>query len=234
MVWRCCKRILEEHVWTGGFEVYIPRHFEETRTEVLHELIRAHPLGTLVTMTDAGLEANHIPFVLVPEPAPLGTLGGHVARANAVWKEFRPDVEALVIFQGPHSYITPTWYPSKQQSGEVVPTWNYAVVHARGLLRVIEDPDWLARHLHSLTDEHEAGRAAPWRVTDAPAAYVEKLTRAIVGIEISITRLLGKWKVSQNRSKADRGGVVDGLRQEGSGDAKAMADLVQMRSLNNS
>lgn len=207
--------------------MYVPKHFEESRVDVLHELIRAHPFGALITLTAAGLEANHIPLVLDPEPTPFGVLHGHVARANPLWHEFQSEVEALVLFQGPHAYISPDWYPSKQEAGKAVPTWNYAVVHAQGPLRVVEDPVWLRSHLEALTDHHEAGRDTPWQVADAPVDFLEKLMSAVVGIEIPITRLFGKWKVSQNRSVADREGVVKGLLQEGHADAAAMAQFVR-------
>jgi transcriptional regulator len=207
--------------------MYIPSQFSETRVEVLHELIRAHPFGTVVTLTDAGLEANHVPFVLEPSPQPLGTLRGHVARANPLWREFRPEIEALVIFQGPHAYVSPGWYPTKQETGKVVPTWNYAVVHARGPLRVVEDAAWLRDQIEALTDRQEAGRDERWRVSDAPADFIDRMMGAIVGIEISVESLVGKWKVSQNRPAVDREGVIDGLTGAGTDEALAMARLVR-------
>jgi transcriptional regulator len=207
--------------------MYLPKHFEETRIEVLHELIRAHPLAALVTLAAGALEANHIPFEIDPGPAPFGTLRGHVARANPVWRDFSPGVDALVIFQGPGTYVSPSWYASKQEGGKVVPTWNYAVVHAYGPLRVIDDAGWLRAFVEKLTNRHEAGRAAPWKVTDAPSDYVDKMVTAIVGIEVPIARLAGKWKVSQNRPARDREGVVAGLLQETGDAATAMAELVR-------
>jgi transcriptional regulator len=208
--------------------MYIPAHFEETRTDVLHGLITAHPLGTLVTLSAGGLTANHIPFELVTDAGSVGTLRAHVARANPVWKEFSRDVDALIIFQGPHAYITPTWYvETKPATGKVVPTWNYCVVHAHGPLRVIEDRDWLRAQLEQLVRRHESSRSAPWEISDAPADFIEKQLSAIVGIEIPIARLIGKWKVSQNRNDADRAGIVEGLRHETHPDALAMANLVE-------
>lgn len=210
--------------------MYTPAHFEETRPEVMHGLITAHPLGTLVTLTPAGLEANPIPFDLVAptSSAPRGLLRAHVARANPVWRDASRDVEALVIFQGPQSYISPSWYTdTKPVTGKVVPTWNYCVVHARGALRVIDDRDWLRAQLDQLVRRHESSRAAPWQLADAPADFIEKQLAAIVGIEIGITRLAGKWKLSQNRNAADRAGVVAGLRGEARADAAVMADLMQ-------
>ncbi|MCX7961038.1 MAG: FMN-binding negative transcriptional regulator [Burkholderiales bacterium] len=207
--------------------MYLPDHFAETRVAVLHALIRAFPLGTLVTLGPEGPEANHIPFELDPAPAPFGTLRAHVARANPLWRGLSREPRALAIFQGPQAYVSPSWYPSKREHGKVVPTWNYAVVHARGTLRAIEDRAWLRALVERLTDRHEAGRAAPWTVGDAPADYVERMLEAIVGVELTVTSLAGKWKASQNRTAADRAGVVDGLRGEGSDAAAAMAELVR-------
>lgn len=207
--------------------MYLPRHFEETRVEVLHALIREYPLGTLVTLGADGLNANHIPIEIDPEPAPFGTLRGHVARANPVWRDSIADVEALVVFQGPTAYVSPSWYPSKRETGKVVPTYNYAVVHAYGRLCSIEDPAWLRRFVERLTGRFESGRAEPWQVADAPESYIDAQLRAIVGIEIPITRLLGKWKVSQNRSALDRAGVVDGLKGNANPDAAEIARLVE-------
>ena len=207
--------------------MYLPRHFEETRVEVLHALIREHPLGTLVTLGADGLSANHIPIEVDPEPAPFGTLRGHVARANPVWRDSVADVAALVVFQGPSTYVSPSWYPSKRETGKVVPTYNYVVVHAYGHLRSIEDPVWLRHLVERLTARFEADRAEPWQVADAPASFIDAQLRAIVGLEIPITRLLGKWKVSQNRSAPDRAGVVHGLRASVDSDAATIARLVE-------
>ena len=192
--------------------MYLPAHFEERRTEVLHALIRSHSLGTLVTLNDAGeLQADPIPFLIDPEPLAHGTLRGHVARANPLWRATRTEVDALVIFQGPQSYVSPGWYPSKAEHGKVVPTWNYIVVQARGRLRAIDDAVWLHGLVARLTDRFESSRPAPWGVGDAPPDYIATMLRAIVGIEIQITSLVGKWKVSQNRNAADRDGVAAGL-----------------------
>jgi transcriptional regulator len=206
--------------------MYLPRHFEEQRPEVLRQLIEAHPLGELITFGSNGLAADHVPMEFDPEPLPLGTLRCHVARANPLWREHRKDVEALVVFQGPSAYISPSWYPSKRETGKVVPTYNYAVVHAYGTLQVIDDPVWLLALVDRLTRRHEAALPSPWNVADAPEDYVQSMLRAIVGIEIQVSRLLGKWKISQNRGLADRGGVARGL--EKTGDAGAdMARLVE-------
>lgn len=206
--------------------MYLPKHHEESNLAVLHKLIEAHPLGTWVTQAAGELVANHIPFLLDTSRGEYGTLTAHVARANPVWQSFAEASESLVIFQGPECYITPSWYPSKQAHGKAVPTWNYAVVHARGLPRVIEDRDWLQRHLAQLTDTHEAGQTAPWKLSDAPPDFIERMLDAVVGIEIPISNLVGKWKVSQNRPLADRIGVVEGLSQRAGADDKEMAALV--------
>jgi transcriptional regulator len=202
--------------------MYLPKHFEETRAEVLHALIRTQPLGLLVTLDDAGLQANPVPFVLDIDPAGgPGILRAHVARANPLWRDTRTEVEALVVFQGPQAYVSPGWYPSKAEHGKVVPTWNYVTVQARGTLRAIDDAAWVHAFVTRLTTTHEAVQARPWAVGDAPRDYIDTMTRAIVGIEIALTALTGKWKVSQNRSAADRAGVVRGLAAAGLADAAA-------------
>src|SRR5438105_9271545 len=177
--------------------MYIPQPFEETDPSVLHTLIRTHPLGTWVTQADGELVAEHVPFLLDATRGEHGTLMAHVARSNPAWQAFSTSVDSLVVFQGPQAYITPSWYPSKHATGKAVPTWNYAVVHAHGRPRAIEDREWLLRFLKQLTDVHEADHALPWKVDDAPAKYIERLLESIVGIEIPVTRLVGKWKVSQ-------------------------------------
>ena len=207
--------------------MHIPKHHEESRVDTLHALIQAHSLGTWVTAGNDELIANHIPFVLDATRGDLGTLVGHVARENPVWHSFSRTVHSVVIFQGPQAYITPSWYPSKQAHGKAVPTWNYAVVHAHGLPRAIREKDWLLAHLNQLTDTHEAAQAAPWRVADAPPDFVHRLLDAIVGIEIPISRLEGKWKVSQNRPEADQRGIVAGLVARDDAQSAAMASLVE-------
>ena len=210
--------------------MYLPGHFEETRIDTLHQLIRARPLATIVTLGSAGLNANHIPFELSAEPAPLGTLRGHVARANPLWRDFSENIDALIIFHGPQAYVSPSWYPTKQATGEVVPTYNYIVVHAYGRLEIIDDPRWLGGLVTRLTERFEAARAEPWHVTDAPDGFIENQLRGIVGIEIVISKLLGKWKASQNRPVVDREGVVKGLSESNDADSLALAELVRERS----
>ena len=208
--------------------MYLPKHFANHEVDTLHALIQAQPLATLINYSAEGLDANHIPLILCPQPlpqSPLGTLAGHVARANPLWKQ-AGETEVLAVFQGPQAYISPSWYPSKQVDGKVVPTWNYAVVHAHGKLRAIEDPTWLRAHLEAATALRESAFANPWRLTDAPRDYLDKMLAAEVGIEITITQLVGKNKISQNQPPNNRLGVVEGLRAQNTPTACAMADLV--------
>lgn len=207
--------------------MYIPKFNEETRLPVLDQLMRSHPLAALVTMGSSGLFATHLPVVLHRESESHAVLRGHLSRANRQWREFDAAVSALAIFTGPEHYITPAWYPEKAVSGKVVPTWNYAVVHAYGTLRIIEDPAWLLTHLNSLTDTHEAAFESPWSVADAPADYVESIAKGIVGIELTIERLEGKWKVSQNQTGQTRASVVEGLSGLDTEASLAMRDLVR-------
>ncbi|KAF0163051.1 MAG: transcriptional regulator [Rhodocyclaceae bacterium] len=206
--------------------MYLPAQFEENRTEVLRELMAGHPFATLVTLGDEGLTANHLPLHLEPEIGPFGALQGHVARANPLWQK-AADTEVLVIFHGPQTYVTPSWYETKREHGRAVPTWNYVVVHARGRLRAIDDPIWVREQLETLVTHHEDGFAEPWEIDDAPPDYIDKMLTAIVGIEIVISELRGKWKISQNQPPANRAGVVAGLHEQGTADALAMADLVE-------
>lgn len=213
--------------------MYQPPHFREDDLAVQHGLIRARPLGTLVTVgSDGALSANPVPFLLDPptDAAPFGTLRAHLARANPQWRDLLDGTrEALAVFQDVDGYVTPSWYATKRDHGRVVPTWNYAAVHAWGRPRVVEGRAWLARQVADLTALHEAGRPEPWSVTDAPAPFVEGQLKGIVGIELPIARIEGKWKVSQNRPGPDRAGVVAGLHAEGGEAASAMAQLVEAR-----
>ncbi len=208
--------------------MYVPNYHAMPDLEGARAVIEAYPLGAWVTVTDEGLVANHIPFVLDRSRGPFGTLLGHVSRANRVWEQLLDSVQSVVMFQGPQSYITPGWYPSKKEDGKVVPTWNYTVAHVHGVARAVDDPVWLYELLVRLTTVNEATRASPWKVADAPADYVEKMIRAVVGIEIPIERLVGKLKVSQDEPMQDRLGTVDGLLAEGSDGAIKMASLVKL------
>ena len=203
--------------------MYLPRHFTEERVHFLHRLIEAHPLGTLVTPGPDGPEANHLHFEISPEPAPFGTLRGHVARANPVWRSAVSGAPALVIFHGPDGYVSPSLYPSKREDARVVPTWNYLVVHAHGTLRAIEDPAWLRAFVERLTRRHEASRREPWQVSDAPEDFIASMLRGIVGLELPVAKLVGKSKLSQNRSPADRRAALEGLRREGGAAGEALA-----------
>jgi transcriptional regulator len=206
--------------------MYQPHAFREERIETLHSFIRAHPLATLITAGAGGLLANLVPFILVGG-GEKGTLHAHVAKANDQVDALRSGCETLVVFQGPDAYITPSWYVSKSEHGRVVPTWNYAIVQARGTPRVIDDPDWLRTQIESLTATQEQKRPIPWNINDAPEPFISGQIKAIIGVEIPISTIEGKWKVSQNRSAADRQGVEEGLRNEGISDE--MADLVAER-----
>jgi len=212
--------------------MYTPNHFNETNIETMLQLIQAYPLGGLINVEQDGINANHIPFELLAptEDAPFGTLRAHVARANPVWKSSHSQLDALVIFQGPQAYITPSWYEEKKQTGKVVPTYNYAVVHARGRMRVMDNPQWLLQHLQNLTDHQESRQAAAWKLSDAPADYIQKLLNAIVGIEIPVTALHGKWKVSQNRTEQDHSNIAAGLRLRQDHSDSAMASLVEQQN----
>jgi transcriptional regulator len=207
--------------------MYIPRPNEEKRVPVMHALMVAHPLATLVTLGTAGLFASHIPLVLEADGSEFGLLRGHIARANSQWRDVNPAVDALAIFAGHQHYISPTWYPGVKEHGREVPTWNYAVVHAYGPLRIIEDEAWLLRFVEKLTDIHEAGSPAPWKVSDAPGDYIKSQLKAIVGVELPIRRLEGKWKVSQNRTVRDRQGVIEGLTKLNTPESLAMKALVE-------
>ena len=208
--------------------MYQPPHFREERIEVQHGLIRSHPLGLLITAGPGELVANPIPFVIYADDAPRGTLRCHLARGNPHWHELAAVEQCLVVFQGPQQYITPSWYPTKRETGKVVPTWNYVTVHAWGRPQVIEDVAWLRRQIEDLTNLNEGRRPAPWLVDDAPADYLVSQMKGIVGVEIPIDRIEGKWKVSQNRPAADRAGVVEGLRGGGE-QAEIIASLVAER-----
>lgn len=192
--------------------MFNPAHFREERLPVLHEAIREIGFATLVTERAEGLTADHLPVLLQSEN---NVLIGHVARANPMWQETRTDREALAIFLGPYAYVTPSWYPTKTETGKVVPTWNYIAVHLRGRIEFFDDRAELRAVVAALTARHEAGRETPWSIDDAPDAYIESMLQAIVGFRFVITHIEGKWKMSQNRSSADRAGVMAGMAAEG-------------------
>jgi transcriptional regulator len=210
--------------------MYQPDHFRVEDVPQMHKLIRGRPFAALVSAGSLGLYASHLPTVL-KEEGPYGVIECHLARANPHCKELGAVAEAMMIFQGPEGYITPNWYPTKAQSGKVVPTWNYAVVHAYGRPEVMTDPAWLRRHVGELTDQQERTESGPWSpqpwaVSDAPETYIQAMLRGIVGFRFAITRLEGKWKMSQNREMQDREGVVQGLGRRNRGDDPAIADYV--------
>jgi transcriptional regulator len=192
--------------------MYQPDHHREDRLDVQHDLIEMHPFGLLISTGADGLLANGLPFLLQRHAGPQGRLQAHIARANPQWKGLDGQ-EVLVVFQGPLSYVTPAFYETKRETGKVVPTWNYAMVQARGIATVRDDPAWLDAQIAALTDRHEASRAKPWDVSDAPRPYIEAQLRGIVGIDVDIREIEGKWKVSQNRPEADRRGVAQGLAE---------------------
>ena len=211
--------------------MYVPNSFAEHDLPTLFAFMEAHPLGALVTTSAAGrLFATHLPLVVDRTAGPMGTLRGHLARANPHSRDVAGGAgEALVIFTGPDAYITPEWYVTKQETGRVVPTWNYVAIHAYGTLRLHDDRELLRAHLEELTRRHEGGRATPWQVSDAPADYVEQQMRAIVGVELMIERLEGKWKMSQNRPAADIDGVIHGLSESEAARDQAVAAIVRER-----
>ena len=191
--------------------MYIPKFNEDKDISVLHSLMRSKPLGIWSAIVDGKIVINHIPFVLHENRGDFGTLVGHVARTNTIWRDLPNNSNSAVVFQGDQAYITPSWYPSKHKHGKAVPTWNYVVVHAHGIPTAIEDPEWLLQHLNELTDIHESEQKLPWKVSDAPDDFIEQLSGAIVGIEIPIKQLTGKWKLGQNRPEPDQLGMIAGL-----------------------
>ena len=202
--------------------MYVPPLFKEDRIDVLHAAIRRTGLATLVTLGTDGLIASHVPMLLDAEPAPYGTLLGHVARPNPQARGAVSGVQALAIFQGPDAYITPSWYATKRETGKVVPTWNYVAIHAYGPVEFFDDTERLRAIVTRLTDRQESTRAEPWAVTDAPAEFTDVMLKGIVGFALPIARLEGKWKMSQNRPAQDRAGVVDGLQEDGREDVAAL------------
>ncbi|HNQ99741.1 MAG TPA: FMN-binding negative transcriptional regulator, partial [Trueperaceae bacterium] len=212
--------------------MYVPPHNREERPEVMHQLIRTRPLGLLISVGNNGPVANPIPFVLHAEGASLGTLECHLARANPQWRDLQTATDCLIAFQGPQAYVTPSWYPAKREHGKVVPTWNYVIVQVRGRPTIIEDHVWLRRHLEELVDQNEEPFDEPWRMTDAPEEYLAAQMKGIVGLSIEVTELVGKWKLSQNRSVADQQGTALGLLARGGSHADVgdmMADMLEVK-----
>jgi len=203
--------------------MYIPQQFEQPSIESMHGLIRAYPLAVVVSLGSAGLDANHIPLHLSADSSPYGVLRGHIAKANPIAMDFDGAGEVLAIFQGPQAYISPSWYASKRETGKVVPTWNYVAVHAYGPLRLVDDAAWIRARLEDLTAQQEAAFAEAWAVSDAPFDFTEKLIESIVGIEIPITRLYGKWKLSQNQPPTNQASIIQGLGGSGQTGAQTMA-----------
>ena len=207
--------------------MYVPNHFKEDDVKQLQQYIRDYSFGLLVIADEEGIEANYMPFCLsVEEDDSFGTLQCHLARSNKVWQRIENSRFVLAVFKGPDAYVSPSWYPSKAETGRVVPTWNYLAVHVAGSAQVIQDAVWLKQHLCQLTYQHEAGRAEPWAVEDAPDDYTEGLMRAIVGIEIKIETLTGKLKASQNQPERNQAGVKAGLKNEGAPNTNAMAEFI--------
>jgi transcriptional regulator len=207
--------------------MYLPRHFQENRVDAVATIIRDHPLATLVSLAGDGLLATHLPMLWDPEPAPFGTLTGHVARPNPYGRVMPSHVDSLAIFTGPHAYISPSWYPSKREHGKVVPTWNYIVVHAYGPLRTIDDAAWVRALVTRLTEIQERDMPDPWRIADAPESFIERMVAGIVGVEMPIRRFEGKWKLSQNRTDADVASTIEGLDARADPDATAVADAMR-------
>ena len=206
--------------------MYCPKLFQEHRTAALHDLIQTYSLGTWTCWADNQLIVNHIPFLLDPDTGTHGVLRGHVARANPVWQKINSNTPSVVCFQGPQTYISPSWYASKEIHGKVVPTWNYTAVHAHGEPKVIDNEEWLHSHVEQLSSFHENKHDIPWQVKDAPTQYIEKMLRGIVGVEIMIHTIEGRWKVSQNKNTEDKKGVEQGLSKLANSNAKDMAHLV--------
>jgi transcriptional regulator len=209
--------------------MYNPKHFEEARVDELHRFMRDHPLATVVVDDGSGLAADHIPLTADPHEGPHGVLMGHVARANPLCRKASSPIDCLVVFQGVQRYISPSWYASKADDERVVPTWNYEVVHVHGRIHAVDDPEWLARLLHRLTAEHEAGQPSPWRVGDAPADYIDRMMRSIVGLRIEIVSMVGKAKVSQNQPARNRHSLIQALRANGDTSSTEMASAIERR-----
>lgn len=201
--------------------------FNEENEELIHGLIEANSFGTLVAMVDGELSADHLPFVFKPDAGEKGVLHAHIAKGNPLWKKHQADQNVMVIFRGAHHYISPSWYASKAEHEKVVPTWNYAVVHVHGTLKIIEDQNWLKNHINEQTNKNEENYEIPWKVSDAPEKFIDGQLKGIVGVEIEITRFEGKWKMSQNKNETDKTGVIDGLTQDDNENSRAMAEYIK-------
>lgn len=210
--------------------MYLPKHFEETSQQLLFDLIKAHPLATVVTLSESGLNANHIPLMIAENENGEKVLRGHVARANPILNDIGLSPSTLLVFQGGEHYITPSWYATKKETEKVVPTWNYVVVHVRGKMRVVEDAAWLHKQLNDLTVQQESSRDQPWSLSDAPPEFIEQIKKAIVGFEVQIESLVGKWKVSQNQPQVNRESVAEGLEQLATDSAFRMREWVKRQS----
>ena len=207
--------------------MYVPDHFKEDDAQKLQQYIHDYSFGLLVIADENGIEANHVPFHLhVETTGSLGLLQCHLARNNPAWQRLQHSQRALAVFQGPDAYVSPSLYPSKAETGRVVPTWNYLAVHAEGKARIIQDNIWLERHLHQLTDQHESGSNQPWSVGDAPSEFTERLMKGIVGVEIRIEALTGKLKASQNQPERNRSGVRVGLANGKGANSRAMSEFI--------
>jgi transcriptional regulator len=207
--------------------MYVPNHFKEDDQQKLLQYIRDYSFGVLVVADGQGIEANHVPFHLSSEANDsIGYLQCHLARSNPVWRRMQGGAKVLAVFQGPDAYVSPTWYPTKIETGRVVPTWNYLAVHAQGSAQIIQDAGWLKHHLHQLTDQHESQMEIPWSVDDAPTNYIEGMVKAIVGVEIIIETLTGKLKASQNQPEKNRAGVKAGLATVDRTQKGAMAKFI--------
>ena len=205
--------------------MHVPKQFEQNDLTEFTDLINNYPFATLITNSDLGLEANHIPFIL-DQSNGKNILQGHIAKVNSLWKNLKDKSEVLVVFHGPNCYISPNYYPTKKETGKVVPTWNYVAVHVKGVLSYVHDEGWKLDLLNDLTTQHEAGQVIPWSISDAPEEYIQKMLSAIVGLEVDIASITGQWKLSQNQPDVNRLGVVAGLSLENESH-QAIAELVK-------
>ncbi|MEH6454636.1 MAG: FMN-binding negative transcriptional regulator [Psychromonas sp.] len=210
--------------------MHTPKTFQQHDPELLEEIIVNYPFATLVTHSDSGLEVNHLPFILTHANGE-SVLQGHIAKANPLWKNLSENSEVLLVFHGPHCYISPNHYPTKQETGKAVPTWNYIAVHVKGNLSFIHDPKWKLNMINNLTNQHEATQESPWSISDAPEIYIEKMLPAIVGLQLEFLSITGQWKLSQNQPERNKQGVVTGLSKANDSDMQKVAELVKKYAL---